>query len=86
MTALQAPDEIWCDVVIGTGDELQRDVGLIEMHLQRRHGLLNFRSRIVVDPRQNMWRAGHRQNALGRSCSGHIESYVKAFRAVIYSG
>jgi hypothetical protein len=79
----QAGQEIWNDVIVGAGDELERNVLHIQNLLKLLDCLADLRARIVIEARQNMRRAGHLHDAVRDERACHFQRNGKVGRTII---
>ena len=79
-------DQIGGHVDVGPGDQTKGYGGLGKRLLQLQNRVSDGKAVVVVNPRQNVWRAGDGRNAVRHGHSGHSQRFIKGFRAIIDAG
>lgn len=85
VAALQPPDKIRDDVIIGTGHQPQPNALAIESKLQLAHSRTNQRPAVIIDPGHNVRRAGDMRDPVGDQGPGHVERDIEVSGPVIYA-
>lgn len=83
--ALQALDEVGCDMHIGPGDQIEVDATLVEFLLQGRDPLANIGTAIGPNAGKDVRCAGHNPDAVCDGRPSHIEGDIEIGRAIIDS-
>ena len=79
----QSIDEVGNDMVIGAGEQLQLDAGIVDCSLERLNRVL-YRSAVVgPDPGHYVGRAGGMGYAIGHVAPGHVERHLEIAGAVV---
>ena len=83
MSRAQSCDKIRNDVIVGAGDETQWDRLIIEGLLELCDGLSDPWSRVLVEARKNMRRAGDNLDAIGDEGASHGQRDAEVSGSVI---
>ena len=86
MAGAQLRHEIRHDVVIGAGDQLQRNAFSIQGLLQPFRRLPDLRTGIMVQARQDVRRTGDDRHTIGHESPGHRDGDSKVGSPVINAG
>jgi hypothetical protein len=79
----EAGREVRHHVDVGAGDELERDILPRKGQLQCLRCLANLGAAILVEPRQNVRRAGHDGDTVSRRQARHVQRRTKIPRTVV---
>ena len=83
MARTQPSYKVLDDVVVGAGNELQRNGMLIERQLQLSHGIDDLGSGVVVDTRKNVWRASNNRYAVVDKGARHLQRDRQITRTIV---
>ena len=82
----QARNKILNDVIVGAGDQLERDRMFIQCELQLRHGIDDLRAGIVIDAGKDVWRTGHNRYAVAHKGARHLQRDRQIARTIVDAG
>ena len=83
MARTQPSYKVLDDVVVGAGNELQRNGMLIERQLQLSHGIDDLGAGVVVDTRKNVWRASNNRYAVIDKGACHLQRDRQITRTIV---